>query len=47
VVQRVRGGSVLGRPRSSTARNLLVHPAQEMIHLAGFIRARHERFGDD
>jgi hypothetical protein len=44
VVQRVRGGSVPGRPRSSTARNLLV---QEMIHLAGFIRARHERFGDD
>jgi hypothetical protein len=34
-------------PGSSTTRDLLVHGAQEMIHLAGFIRVRYERFGDD
>ncbi len=37
---------VLGTPETS-ARNLLVHCAQEMNHLAGFLPELHEAFGDE
>jgi len=37
---------VLGTSEA-TARNLLVHCAQEMNHLAGFLPELHEQFGDE
>jgi hypothetical protein len=37
---------VLGNPETS-ARNLLVHCAQEMNHLAGFLPELHAAFGDE
>jgi len=37
---------VLGTPEA-TARNLLVHCAQEMNHLAGFLPELYEVFGDE
>ena len=37
---------VLGNAESS-ARNLLVHCAQEMNHLAGFLPELYEAFGDE
>ncbi|KZS60818.1 DAPG hydrolase family protein [Mycobacterium ostraviense] len=37
---------VLGNP-AATARNLLVHCAQEMNHLAGFLAELHQDFGDE
>lgn len=37
---------ILGTPEL-TARNLLVHCAQEMNHLAGFLPALYEAFGDE
>ncbi|CAM4224386.1 hypothetical protein MB901379_02441 [Mycobacterium basiliense] len=37
---------ILGTPES-TARNLLIHCAQEMNHLAGFLPELYENFGDE
>jgi hypothetical protein len=37
---------VLGNPETC-ARNLLVHCAQEMNHLAGFLPELHAAFGDE
>jgi hypothetical protein len=37
---------ILGVP-DATARNLLVHCAQEMNHLAGFLPELYEQFGDE
>ena len=37
---------ILGDPQAA-ARNLLVHCAQEMNHLAGFLPELYEAFGDE